>query len=151
MIKEAQEMKSQIIELSEDLEVNKGFIEKVLQCQFHDLEEVYQLLDDCLDGRDFVTRYINSYIVETETKEVIDRIEKVLSNTPMSVEKLVEYVLNCKSETQLAVTIDIYTIAERDVHVPEQDTCELILYKLIDINEYVNSLKYIYKEVGVSK
>lgn len=141
-------MKSQIIELSEDLEVSKGFIEKVVECKLHDLEEVYQLLDDCLDNKEFVTRYINTYIVETETEEILDRIEKVLSDTPLSVSKLIEYVLNCNSETQLAVTIDIYTKAKRDVYVPQQETSELIFYKLIDIDEYVNSLQYIYRKMG---
>lgn len=139
-------MKSQIIELGEDLEICKGLLEKVTECKLHDLKEVFELLDDCLSGQEFLKRYVNTYIVETDTEELLLRIEKSLTETTMTVEKLVEYVLNCDTETQLAVTIDIHAKAGKDIYVPLPETSELIMYKLIDLDDYVNSLKYIYGE-----
>lgn len=142
--------KEDLLELAHDLEISncEMLMDKLLESTFCDLDMLYGILDDSLNETEFIENFCKEVIIETNTTEIYSKIQKVLAETSLSVDDIVEYVLNCEAETQFSVILDMLYLTNEKVPIPAQETGELIYYKLIDIQEYVDSLCYMYGDAA---
>jgi hypothetical protein len=96
---------------------------------------------------------------------LMNKILNTLLATPMTVDELRTYVIRCSTETQLYVTLRIYdrvykevthhhsrldytiqVMRGKEIEIPSQQTCELILYNLLDLEQYIESVQYLYRK-----
>ena len=138
--------KDELLELARDLEITDSevLISKLLQCSFCDANTLYAIMDDSLNELEFLQNFCKSIVIDTETTEIYEKIRSVLIRTTLTVDDIIEYVLNCESETQFSVTLDLLMTTGTKLPVPTQETGELIYYNLIDMSEYIESLTGMY-------
>lgn len=139
-----------LIQLAEDLEIHDRdiLLPKLLDSQFVTLSDLYTVMDDSLDDGEMFESFCNQYILITDSHEIMELIRKVLVETKIDLDTIIEQILNAESETQLIVTLKMMLIKGDVVPMPSPELGQLIYYNLVDINEHMASLKHIYKELN---
>lgn len=133
-----------LLEIAEDLELKMHIVHKLVADPLIDNGELYDILDCSLDAEEFKLRLVNHLLLSTANTTIVDKIFDFLSQTGYNLADIVNYISLCESEIQLYVTLMVAISTQSIVPVPDLSTAELIYYGLMDYDEYVNSLPYIY-------